>query len=79
MHVVTTSDNRLIVVRAWFDSDRLIIRLLISAGPKAPAVESVFTDIAAATDRLADVLAELLDVPPAHSSRERSAEADTKR
>lgn len=57
---VTTSDNRLIVVRAWRDPDRLIIRLIISAGPKAPAVEWVFTEIESATDRLAEVLRELL-------------------
>jgi hypothetical protein len=61
---VTTSDNRLIVVRAWHDSDRLLIRVLVSAGPRAPAVESVFSDIESATDRLAEVLGELL-WPPA--------------
>lgn len=57
---MTTSDNRLIVVRAWRDSDRLIIRLLISAGPTALPVESVFTDIDSASQRLADVLGDLL-------------------
>ena len=66
---MTTSDNRLIVVRAWHDTDRLIIRLIVSGRPGAPAVESVFTDIEAATDRLADVLTELLD----HRLRRRRA------
>ena len=64
-HRVTTSDNRLMVVRAWHDTDRLIIRLLVSAGPTAPAVESVFTDIESATNRLAEVLTELLQAPDA--------------
>jgi hypothetical protein len=58
---VTTSDNRLIVVRAWRDSDRLVIRLIISAGLGEPAVESVFSDIESAADRLTEVLTELRD------------------
>jgi hypothetical protein len=58
---VTTSDNRLIVVRAWRDSDRLVIRLIISAGPGEPAVESVFSDIESAADRLTEVLTDLRD------------------
>lgn len=58
---MTTSENRLIVVRAWQDSDRLIIRLLVSTDPKSPAVEAVFTDIEAAAERLTEVLTELRD------------------
>lgn len=57
---MTTSDSRLIVVRAWRDSDRLIIRLLTSAGSAAVPVESVFTDIESASERLAEVLRDLL-------------------
>lgn len=60
---VKTSDNRLMVVRAWHDTDRLIIRLIVSDGPRAPVVESVFTDIESATNRLAEVLTELLQAP----------------
>jgi hypothetical protein len=58
---VTTSDNRLIVVRAWQDSDRLIIRFLVSAGPTTPQVEAVFADVESAAECLAQVLRELRD------------------
>jgi len=58
---VTTSDNRLIVVRAWRDPDRLVIRIIVSAGPGARAVESVFSDVEPAADRFAEVLTELRD------------------
>jgi hypothetical protein len=58
---VLTSDDRLIVVRAWRDSDRLVIRLIVSAETGAPAVESVFSDIESAAERLTEVLTELRD------------------
>ena len=75
---MTTSDNRLIVVRAWHDRDRLLIRLIVSAGPMAPALESVFSDIASATDRLAQVLAELQASVPG-SLLDPPGEAETNR
>lgn len=62
MDPVTTSDNRLIVVRAWQDSDRLIIRVLVSTGPKARPVEAVFTDVESAAEHLTEVLTELRDL-----------------
>ncbi len=61
---MATSDNRLIVVRAWRDHDRLIIRLISSAGPTGPAIESVFVDVESATARFAEVLSELLALSP---------------
>jgi hypothetical protein len=76
---VTTSDNRLIVVRAWRDSDRLIIRVILSAGPTAPAVETVFTDVESASERLADVLRELLGPRSDLPGRDLDSAADTKR
>lgn len=58
---VTTSDDRLIVVRAWQDLDRLVIRVIVSAEPGTPALESVFGDVESAARRLTEVLTELRD------------------
>lgn len=76
MRRVTTSDTRLIVVRAWQDLDRLVIRVLVSVEPGAPAVESVFGDVESATGRLNEVLTELRD----HADGvDRPAAAETER
>jgi hypothetical protein len=49
-----------VVVRAWLDSERIIVRVLAGAGHSKPADEWVFADIDAACRQVADVLRELV-------------------
>lgn len=55
--------NRVIVVRAWRDSQRIIIRILAGAGHSKPVGEWVFADIDAACRQVATVLCELVGDP----------------
>jgi hypothetical protein len=50
-----------VVVRAWLDSQRIIVRVLAGAGHSKPADEWVFADIDAACRQVADVLCELVE------------------
>jgi hypothetical protein len=50
-----------VVVRAWLDSQRIIVRVLAGAGHSKPADEWVFADIDAACRQVANVLAELVE------------------
>jgi hypothetical protein len=68
---VTADTSRLVVVRAWLDSQRIIVRVLAGAGHSKPADEWVFADIDAACGQIANVLRELLE------HREQSAQSDT--
>jgi hypothetical protein len=47
-------------VRAWLDSQRIIVRVLAGAGHSKPADEWVFADIDAACRQVASVLGELV-------------------
>jgi hypothetical protein len=49
-----------VVVRAWLDSQRIIVRVLAGAGHSKPADEWVFADIDAACRQVANVLSELV-------------------
>jgi hypothetical protein len=60
-----------VVVRAWLDSQRVIVRVLAGAGHSKPADEWVFADIDAACRQVASVLGELVEHP------EKSAQPDT--
>jgi hypothetical protein len=60
-----------VVVRAWLDSQRIIVRVLAGAGHSKPADEWVFADIDAACNRVADVLRELVE------DRDRSADSES--
>jgi hypothetical protein len=57
---VTADTSRVVVVRAWRDSQRIIIRVLAGAGHTESADEWVFADIDAACGQVARVLCELL-------------------
>jgi hypothetical protein len=47
-------------VRAWLDSQRILVRVLAGAGHSKPADEWVFADIDAACRQVASVLGELV-------------------
>jgi hypothetical protein len=49
-----------VVVRAWLDSQQIIVRVLAGAGHSKPADEWVFADIDAACRQVGDVLRELV-------------------
>jgi hypothetical protein len=56
---VTGCDDRVVVIRAWRQADRLFIRVLTGRGPDAPGAEWIFADIPSALDRLQMLLDEL--------------------
>lgn len=58
---VIADTSRVIVVRAWRDSQRIVIRVLAGKGHRQQADEWVFADIDAACKQLADVLGELVE------------------
>ena len=60
---VTADTSRVVVVRAWLDSQRIIVRVLTGTGHSKPADEWVFADIDAACRQVADVLRELVADP----------------
>jgi hypothetical protein len=68
---VTADTSRVVVVRAWLDSQRIIVRVLAGAGHSKPADEWVFADIDAACKQVANVLCELAE------QHEQSAHPDT--
>jgi hypothetical protein len=57
---VTADTSRVVVVRAWLDSQRIIVRVLAGTGHSKPADEWVFADIDAACRQVAKVLSELV-------------------
>jgi hypothetical protein len=74
---VTGDDDRVIVVRAWRDSGRMIIRILVGAGQPTSSHEWVFADVDEACRQIGEVLRELRD----ESGPDRTAvpDPDTKR
>jgi len=48
-----------VVIRAWRQADRLIIRVLTGRSPDAPGAEWIFADIPSALNRLQMLLDEL--------------------
>jgi hypothetical protein len=74
--LVTADTSRVVVVRAWRDSERIIIRVLAGAGHSKAASEWVFADIDAACQQIADILCELADPRNAVT---REIDADTRR
>jgi hypothetical protein len=58
---VTADTSRVIVVRAWRDSQRIIIRVLAGKGHFQQADEWVFAEIDAACKQLAELLGELVE------------------
>jgi hypothetical protein len=61
---VTADTSRVIIVRAWRDAQRIIIRVLAGKGHRQQADEWVFADIDAACKQLADLLGELVEKQP---------------
>jgi hypothetical protein len=59
MGCVSNSDNRVIVLRVWRDSGRLVIRVVTSSGPASSGREWVFADVDAASSRVGLLLREL--------------------
>jgi hypothetical protein len=53
---VSTDDSRVIVVRAWRDSGRTIIRVLSGSGETDPSDQWVFADVGAACRQIAALL-----------------------
>ncbi|MEV0343881.1 hypothetical protein AB0H49_33210 [Nocardia sp. NPDC050713] len=49
-------DSKVIVIRAWRDGGRMLIRVLAGTGEPNSAQEWVFTDIDAVLARIAEVL-----------------------
>jgi hypothetical protein len=60
---VVDDDSRVIVVRAWRDSGRLIVRVLAGTGRVGSSRQWVFADIDEACEHIGKVLWELRDVP----------------
>jgi hypothetical protein len=60
---VVDDESRVIVVRAWRDSGRLIVRVLAGTGRVGSSRQWVFADIDEACEHIAKVLWELRDVP----------------
>jgi hypothetical protein len=50
-----------VVVRAWRDSNRVLIRVLVSGDRSTTAREWVFADVGAACSQIAEVLGALVD------------------
>jgi hypothetical protein len=59
-----------VVVRAWLDSRRIIVRVLAGVSHLEPASEWVFADIEAACKQVADILCELVVDQPCSGDRE---------
>ncbi|WP_433684764.1 hypothetical protein [Nocardia sp. CA-119907] len=51
-----TDDSKVIVIRAWRDGGRMLIRVLAGTGEPSSTQEWVFTDIDATVARIAEVL-----------------------
>ena len=60
---VVDDESRVIVVRAWRDSGRLIVRVLAGTGRVGSSRQWVFADIDEACEQIGKVLWELRDVP----------------
>ncbi|CAM4450795.1 hypothetical protein NONI108955_29600 [Nocardia ninae] len=60
---VSGPESKTIVVRAWRDRGRLIIRVLTGVGEIGAGQEWVFADIDASLTRVGELLAELHDNP----------------
>lgn len=58
---VTSETSRVVIVRAWRDSHRIVIRVLTAGGHTEPTDEWVFADIGEACDRVGEVLRQLVD------------------
>ncbi|MET0456133.1 MAG: hypothetical protein ABW137_30210 [Mycobacterium sp.] len=57
---MTADTSRVVVVRAWLDTHRIIVRVLAGASHSKPTDEWVFADIDEACGQVADVLRELV-------------------
>lgn len=68
--VVTGGESAVIIVRAWRQNGRVIVRMLASSTNAArPHQERVATSIDAACDELRALLAPLVEAPPAETER----------
>jgi hypothetical protein len=56
---MATNNSRIIVVRAWRNAGRLVIRVLASPGEATPPRQWVFSDTEAACEKVAQIVAEL--------------------
>jgi hypothetical protein len=55
---VASNSTQIIVVRAWRNAGQLVIRVLAAAVGATPSQEWVFSDTAAAADKIAEILRE---------------------
>ncbi|WP_174189430.1 hypothetical protein [Nocardia barduliensis] len=67
---MTEDEARVIVVRAWRDIDRSIIRVIVGAGVTTAARQWAFSDVAEACKQIEAVLHELDDDPPDEARRD---------
>ncbi|SDD02576.1 hypothetical protein [Rhodococcus tukisamuensis] len=70
---MTDDEARVIVVRAWRDIDRSIIRVIAAAGVTTIARQWAFSDVAEACKQIEEVIRELDDGPP-HEAPRRTTE-----
>ncbi len=59
---MVADESRVIVVRAWRDSERVIVRVIAGGGGLGSSHQWVFADVDEACDQIGHVLWELHDV-----------------
>jgi hypothetical protein len=74
---MASNDSRIIVVRAWRNAGRLIMRVIAAPGGTAASQQWVFSDANAATEKIAEILREF-EYPTLSTNRRQDINIDSR-